>query len=81
MSLKDKLSSFWQSDFMAEESEQRDVDKLKVLVENNTQAIEKLHEMIENMEVLLLSLPERKKSAPAKAKEQRPFRRPFAVLK
>ncbi len=39
-----------------QDSEQNELEELKQLLEKNTQAIEKLRGMIENMEVLLAKL-------------------------
>jgi hypothetical protein len=64
MSLKDGLPCFWQCALiMGAEQEQNELDDLKTLLEKNTEAIEKLRGMIENMEVVLLSLSEQKASS------------------
>ncbi len=46
---------------MAEESEPGEVQELRALLENNRQAIEQLHQMVANMEVLLARLNEARK--------------------
>ena len=72
MALKDERSGFWQIDaIMAEEREQDELEDLKALLQKNTEAIEKLRGMIENMEVLLATLSKEKASQSAKPQEQR----------
>ncbi len=48
---------------MGEETEQNDLEELKALLARNSEAIQTLRQMVENMEVLLAQLSELRHSA------------------